>query len=514
MPNKNRLFFIYFCIFIGFLAVGARLTFLVVLSDKKDLKKIYQTKGVEKRSNIVDRNGIIVATNLDIKVLYANSDLIRDPKDVAKKLTDAFPQLNYSRLLKRLSNKSRDGWIFVKRNVTPKEEKIINNLAIAGLIFENDKVRVYPQKASLSHVVGYTDLDGNGISGIEKQYDQLLKTKKENLQLTIDIRIQDILNHELKSAIKKYKASAAFGIIMDVTNGEIIALSSLPNFDLNNQSTAGKKEKFNRATYGVYELGSVFKVFNHAHALDKKLVRLKGSYSVKDPIKYGKFKIDDDHKDKNTLTVQEIFTHSSNIGSVKIAQNFSPKEQKKFLAKLGLLKKLDMDYPSLGKPILPRKWGEISRATISFGHGIAVSPLHLIKAFSGVVNDGKLVNPAFVKSDLEIESKQVIKKETSNIIKKLLRKTVLEGTGKNAKVEGYQVGGKTGTAEKAERGGYNKRKTLASFVATFPTNEPKYALFIGIDSPNSTFNTGGMVAAPVAGKVIKNIAPILGGFYE
>ena len=505
--NKARLFFIYFCILAGFSVIILRLLFLLIFSEKIDANQIYNQKKIKQRSDIIDRNGVILATDLDVKLLYANSALIRDPEFIAKKLANSFPDLEYEKLAKRLSRK--EGWILIKRNITPKQEQIINDLGIAGLIFEKGKTRVYPQKAALSHVLGYTDLDSNGLSGIEKEYDEFLKNYDDPLQLSLDIRAQDILNYELEKAVKKYKAFAAFGVIMDANNGEIIALSSLPNFDLNDQSDANNKQKFNRATYGVYELGSVFKIFNHALAFEDNLVTLKDVYSVKDTIKYDQFTIDDDHKEQDNLTVEEIFIHSSNIGSVKIAQNFTPERQKEFLSSLGLLDRINNDFPSLGTPIYPRRWGTISRATISFGHGIAVTPLHIAQASSAIINGGNLYDISFLKLYEEQNSTKVISKETSNIMRKLFRENAIKGTGKNANIEGYEVGGKTGTAERAEKGGYNKNKTIASFVAAFPMSNPKYVIFVGIDQPNYIFNTGGIIAAPVAGNIIKNIAPIL-----
>ncbi len=506
--NKNRVFFIYFCIIVGFTALIIRLLFIVTLNEQKDVNNIYNQGKNPKRADIVDRNGVIIATDLNIKLLYANHSLIRDPKYVAKKLSTAFEDLPYDILLKKLSQ-SKDGWVLIKRNITPKQEQIINNLNIAGLIFEESKTRVYPQKSSLSHLVGYTDLDGNGLSGIEKQYDQFLKAGKQDLKLATDIRIQDILNYELKNAIVKFKALAAFGVIMNVKNGEILALSSLPNFDLNNQKTASSKEKFNKATYGVYELGSVFKIFNHALAFENNLINIKEEYDVKKPIKYGRFTIDDDHKKKDRLTIEEIFTESSNIGSVKISQRFEKNQQKEFLKKLGLLGKIQTDFPSLGTTIYPKKWGKISSATIAFGHGIAVTPLHLTNSVAAILNNGKLTNPSFVKVNNQPEFTQIVTKNTSNKIKNLMEKTIDVGTGRKAQVTGYRIGGKTGTAEKAEKGKYNKNKTLASFISAFPINNPEYIIYVGIDQPNYTFNTGGMVAAPVTKNIITNILPII-----
>lgn len=510
--RKKRLIFIYFAIICGFVAIITRLLFIIIFSDPLDLGNIYGDNKSTLRSNIVDRNGVILATDLDVKLLYAKSSLIRDPKYVAKKLADNFSDLSYKKLLNKISKSKSKDWILIKRNITPKQEQIINNLGIAGLIFENSKTRLYPQKSLLSHVLGYVDLDRNGIAGIEKQYDDFLKQGGEDLQLAIDVRVQDALNNELKKAIKKFKALNAFGIIVDATNGEVLSLVSLPNFDPNMRYNAKNNEKFNRASYGVYELGSVFKIFNHALAIDKKLIDLTEKYSVKEPIKYGKFTIDDDHKEKDILTAEEVFTESSNIGSVKIAQKFGIEKQKEFFKSLGLLDKIDLDFPSLGKPILPKKWGEIAMATISFGHGIAVSPLHVAHGVAGIVNKGKMppLSMKKIENIANISFKQVVSKDTSKTIRDLLHKTVLYGTGKNAFIKGYNLGGKTGTAERAEFGGYSKKKTLASFVGVFPVEQPKYVIFLGIDQPNYIFNTGGMVAAPVFGQIVKNIAPILG----
>lgn len=508
--NKNRLFIVYSFIVLGFVAVILRLLFVVIFSGEIDVNEIYNGKKISKRANIVDRNGVIIATDLDVKILYANSILIRDPKLVAKALSDTFPDLDYDKILRRLSRKSKkDGWVFIKRDITPKQEQEINKLGIAGLIFEESKVRVYPQRDSLSQILGYADTDGNGLAGIEKQYDDFLRRGNKDLQLAVDVRIQDVLNNQLKNALVKYKAGAAFGIIMDVNNGEIVALSSLPDFDLNDQSAAKDNAKFNRATYGLYELGSVFKIFTMAQAFEEKAVNLNESFSVKDPIRFGKFSIDDDHKDKDILTTTEVFTHSSNIGSVKIIQRIGPERQKKFLQKIGLLDKIKTDFPSLGSPMFPRSWREINSATIAFGHGIAVTPLHIVRSVAAVVNNGRLFNPSFIKLNKEPSFERVISENSSTTMRSLLQKVIREGTGKNSAIEDYEVGGKTGTAEHAESGSYNKGKTLASFVAAFPINNPRYVIYVGIDQPNYIFNTGGMVAAPVTGEVIKNVVPIL-----
>ncbi len=322
--------------------------------------------------------------------------------------------------------------------------------------------------------------------------------------------MQDILNDELVNGMEEFHAKAAAGIVLNVNNGEVLALSSIPGFDLNLQHEATQDQRFNRVANGVYELGSVMKLFTNAVAFEENLVKINDVYNVREPIKYGRFTIKDDHFVKDEMTVGEIFAYSSNIGTVQIAKKIGVDNQKDFLGKIGFLKKVDSNFPGLGKPIYPRTWREINLFTIAYGHGIAITPMHLVLATAALVNGGNLYNPSFVKLEDQPRAKRVVKESTSAMMRLLLRKVVLEGTGKNANVDGYEVGGKTGTAERAEFGRYNERQTLASFVAIFPMSKPKYLVYVIFDRPNSMFNTGGMVAAPVAGRVIKNIAPMLG----
>ena len=296
---------------------------------------------------------------------------------------------------------------------------------------------------------------------------------------------------------------------MDVNNGEIIALSSLPNFDPNKQYLAKNNQRFNRATYGVYEFGSIFKIFTSAIALEEKVVKIDDIYDVSEPIKYGKFTINDDHKVKDKMTVEEIFLYSSNIGTVQIAKKIGKRKQEKYMKKFGMLERIENDFPELGRPLYNGKWSEINSFTISYGHGIAVTPLHIASATSAIVNGGILYKPSFLKLQKNPSGTRVVSEETSQMMRELMRKTVMEGTGRNANIKGYEVGGKTGTAERAERGSYNKKKTIASFVSVFPMSNPQYLIFVSFDRPDYIFNTGGMVAAPVAGNIIKNIAPIL-----
>jgi len=509
-PRTQRLKLVYIAILAAFSLIILRMFFLVIFNNKSDISRIYDNNKSVRRADIYDRNGVLVATDLKTKSLYASSVLVRNPKEVCLALVKIFDDLNYHDLIKKISEgKSSKSWILLRRNLTPMQVEKVEKLHLAGLIFDDDLVRVYPQKSIASHYVGYVDLDRHGLAGIEMQYERQLKLKK-NLQLAMDVRVQDILHDELIKGIDEFHAKAAGGIILDVNSGEVLALSSLPDFDSNLQSDAKSVQRFNMITSGVYELGSVMKIFTNAAVFENKLVSFDEIFSVREPIHYGRFTIKDDHFYKDLLTTAEVFAYSSNIGTIKIAEKLGIVRQKDFLRRMGFFNKIEAEFPGLGRPIYPRLWRDINLFTISYGHGIAITPLHLALATAAVVNEGLMPKANFLKLEKQPDKERVLSAETSKIMRKMLRKVAEEGTGKFANIEGYEVGGKTGTAERAEFGRYNERQTLASFVAVFPISQPKYLVFVAFDRPNSTFNTGGMVAAPVAGRVIKNIAPLLG----
>ena len=513
--KKHRIIFIYLGIVFLFTVLAFRLIQLSYFSDKADISNIYDITKINHRGEIFDRNHTLVATNIKTKSLYVSSALVKSDKEIARQLSMIFPDLSYESIYHKIhDNRNRLNWILIKKNITPNQEDQINALKKASLLFEEGKIRVYPQKSIFSHLVGYVDLDRKGLSGIERYYDETLIKKEDGVVIAADLRVQDILDDELKKSMEKYNVKFASGVVMDVNNGEVIALSSFPSFDPNNQAQASQEQRFNRVTSGVYELGSVFKIFTNAIAFEEDLVRLDEVYDVSEPIKYDKFTITDDHKDGDELTIEEIFTKSSNIGTVKIAQKIGAKMQKEYLRKLGLLDKLDSDFPGLARPIYPKNWRLINSYTISYGHGIAVTPLHIASAVSAIVNGGIYHKPSFVKLKKKPSGTRVFKESTSQIMRLLMRKVVTDGTGRFADIEGYDIGGKTGTAEKARGGGYNEKQTIASFVSIFPSKEPKYLIYLVFDNPNFTFNTGGMIAAPVTKEVIKNIAPILEVFPE
>lgn len=506
----TRLKIVFFAILIIFSFIIARMFYIVISRDGTNLKNIYESRKNVRRADIYDRNGVLLATDLKTKSLYVSSVLIRDPKLVAKALAESFGDLKYEDLLKKISDgKNSKHWILIRRNLTPSQVELVEKLQIAGLIFEDDLIRVYPHKEITSHYVGFVDLDRKGLAGMEMQYDRQLMMN-QNLNLAMDIRVQDILHDELLKAKEEFRAKSASGLVMDVNNGEILGLVSLPSFDPNLQSDATSDQRFNMVTGGSYELGSVMKIFTNAAAFEHNLIKMEDVYNVSEPIKYGKFSIKDHDEHEAKMSVKEIFTKSSNIGTIKIAEKLGIYNQKEFLSKFGFLKKVDADFPGLGRVIVPKSWREINMFTISYGHGIASTPLHLALATSAIVNGGYLYKPSFLKlTSVPEKPKKLIKDETVNFMKKMLRAVVEEGTGRYANIEGYEVGGKTGTADRAESGGYNEGQTLASFVGVFPISEPKYLVYVVFDRPNYIFNTAGMVAAPATGRVIKNIAPLL-----
>lgn len=467
------------------------------------------------RGDIVDRNGELLATSLQMASLAADPALVIDANDMIKKLKTVFPDLDGADLMKELNSKKR--FIWIKRNLSPKQQDAVNALGIPGLSFEPEEKRLYPKGSLTAHITGYNSIDHTGIAGLEKTFDEYLRKKNQPLTLALDIRLQSILHDALAEGIKTFSAIGGAGIIMDVHNGEILSMVSLPDFDPNDAGKASDNARFNRASLGIYEMGSTFKTFTLAQALDRGAISISSSFDCTHPISIGRFKINDYHPMYRWLNVPEIFLHSSNIGAVQIIEKVGITAQREFLGKLGLLKQVPLEIPEVGKPMIPADWQEVSMMTVSYGHGISVNAVQLASAAASVLNGGTLVTPTLLKRDPSIQLPQtrVVSENTSNLMRQLYRVVVTAGTGKSANVPGYVVGGKTGTADKQSGKGYKKDARLSSFLAAFPMNDPKYIVFIMIDEPKGTkesygFATGGWVAAPTVGRVISQIAPLLG----
>ncbi|MBN8542648.1 MAG: penicillin-binding protein 2 [Alphaproteobacteria bacterium] len=489
---------------------------LLQREEEIDISKAADTQHIVRRE-ITDRNGYVLATSIKTASLVANPTIIRHESDVAMQLQRIFPDQSLQVLLDKLENKKRS-FIYMRRHLTPAQQEAVNNLGIPGLFFETDTRRVYPYGGLFAHVLGYVDTDNKGIAGIEKFFDAKLQhpIEREPLVLSLDLRAQSILRDEMAQAVKTFSAIGATGVIADVKSGEIIAMANLPEFNPQ-YPNANPSATFNRASLGAYEMGSTFKTFTLAAALDKGTVDVTGGYDASHPIKVASFTINDSHPENRWLSVGEIFAHSSNIGMVKMALDLGTESQQEYLRKLGLLDPVSIELPERAKPLVPSDWRKINTMTISFGHGISVSPLHVVQAIASLVGDGTKRTLTLMKDGNKDkpQAERVVTAETSTKIRKLLRLVVEHGTGKSGDAPGYVVGGKTGTAEKNTGGAYNANAKLASFVAAFPANDPQYVILIMVDEPKGTkatygYATGGWVAAPAVGRVVQRMAPLFG----
>jgi cell division protein FtsI (penicillin-binding protein 3) len=517
---RFRLAIVAFIILVAFSAIGLQilnLAFFYRVEVKAGKKYIYDSDVSLARGSIYDRNGILLATNLKTSSLYANPKLIDDAKTTAQKLAKIFPDIKQEKILEGLTQDKSFVWI--KRNIHPQQKYEVVSLGIPGLFFEEEEKRFYPHSNLLSHTLGIVGVDDNGLTGLEKKYDSLLKKnedeKTHDLYLAIDVNVQSVLYNELKKQMEKHSALSAAGVVMDVNTGEVLAIASLPDFNPNTPEKMNKNSQFNKATLGLFEMGSTFKAFTLASALDSGKFKLSSIVDCTNPIKVGRFQIDDYHAKKRPMSLEEIFIYSSNIGTSRIVKVLGADVQKKYLKDFGLLDKLKTEIPEIDTPLVPKKWSEISAMTVSFGHGISVSPLHMVSAVSAVVNGGLYFNPTFVRGNIDESPRQVISQKISKQMRDLFRKVVAEGTGSKAAVAGYDVGGKTGTSEKPGGRNYDKNRLFSSFVGVFPMNDPKYVVFAVFDEPKATkdtfgYATGGWIAAPVVGSVIRQIGPILG----
>ncbi len=521
--SKNRLFIVLFCICFAFMVLIFRL-FDISLSSTEDIKTLSSKKNsidfFLQRGTITDRNGVILATNLSTASLYANPQKMIDHQETVQKLCSIFNYLNCTELKEKLVSDKTFAW--VKRHLTPREQQVVHDLGLPGLYFIREEKRVYPQGSLFAHVLGYSDIDGQGLAGVEKYFnDNLLENSNVALELAVDSRVQEVLREEIANQVSLNNAIGGSGIVMNVETGEVLALVSLPDYDPHHVNEAADRQKFNQATLGVYEMGSTFKVFTLAMAFDGKYVNVNDAFNLDAPLKVGRYQIHDYKGKGGTLSVPEILMYSSNIGAAQIAMKVGAKEQRDYMKDFGFMDYVDIELPEKSYPMYPSQklWGYASLVTISYGHGIAVTPLHLAASFSSIVNGGFLPKPTLLKAisledNEDKEQRRVISAKTSDLMKRVMRLVVTHGSGKRANIPGYLVAGKTGTPEKVVGKGYSKHANIPAFVGAFPINDPKYAVLIMIDEPsanklNGGALTGGSIAAPVAGKVIERIAPIL-----
>lgn len=464
------------------------------------------------RADILDRNGQLIATSLPTVSAYAKIKEIQNIQEAAEKIIDVFPEINKSDLIKKFSSDKK--FIWIKRHLSPVQEQKLLNLGIPGIEFLKTERRVYPDSSLVSHVVGFTDIDNCGISGIEKSFDDVLKFSKNPVQLSIDLRIQHAVRQELLAGIQEFSAKGAACIVMKMDTGEILSMVCLPDFDPNIVTNPSNKANFNFATSAAIEPGSSGKIINTALAI-KNGISTHKKFDARFPLAVGRFRIND-FKGKGTfLSVAEILKFSSNIGSAKIALEIGPSIQKEFFKELGLLSQMKFELLEVQQPLFQKKWTEVTTMTISYGHGIAFSPLHLIMAVSGILNNGIMQNPTLLKVTNLPKGKRVVSEKVSKQLQYLLRLNVLEGTNKKAEVKGYFVGGKSGTSEKIKGKSYQKNANYTSFIGSFPMGAPRYAVYILLDEPQATeytfgFKTAGWNAVPLSAKIIAKIIAILG----
>jgi cell division protein FtsI (penicillin-binding protein 3) len=513
---------------LGYSVIALRLISFAALPDTHIVKRGTVTDAVATaRPDILDRTGAILATDVKASSLFGEPRKLIDVDEATELLTAVLPDVDATELRERLS--SRKGFVWLKREITPKQQQEIHGLGLPGIGFLTENKRVYPNGPEVSHLIGHVNIDNQGIAGIEKWLDTrgladlhmagfATDQMQKPIDLAVDLRVQHALRDELIAARAKYQAIAAAGIVSDVRTGEIVAMVSEPDYDPNNPREANDPTRINRLTTGVYEMGSTFKALTLAMGLDSGKVSLSSTFDARGALHYGKFTIHDYHAQNRMLTVPEIFTYSSNIGTARLALSLGVDYHKSFLKKMGQLDRLRTELPESAEPIVPKRWGELNTVTIAFGHGLSVAPLQAVMAIDALMNGGVMIPPTFLKRTEEEAAKigtRVVKPETSDKMRYLMRLNAEIGTAKLADVKGYYIGGKTGTSEKVVGGRYSKTKLLNSFTAVLPADKPRYLVLIMLDEPKATpethgFATSGWNAVPVGGAVISRIAPLLG----
>ncbi len=489
------------CVRLGTISIGP---------VERQSRMLAANAGDPDRREIVDRNGVLLAVNLPMRSLEIAGREVWNAAETAVAIASVFPNFD----AKALEQKLADGrYVEIQQRLTPAQEEAVFALGLPGVQFSPRTRRFYPQGSTGAHVLGHTEQGKGGVMGLEHVLDDW--RGKGPLAASIDIRAQQILEQELASSLTKFHAKAAFGGVIDVSTGEVIALASLPNFDPNAPGAAPADSRRNRAVYDCYELGSAFKLFTAAAALETGAARVSSTYDATGYYKIADKIIRDFHGENRVLTFSEVVQYSSNIGAARMAADLGADRQKAALRDFGLLDPLPIELAERRSPELPWQWGPVETATISYGHGISVTPLHLLAAAASVVNGGVYHAPTFLRADGEARGRRVLSAQTSATMRRVMRTVVASGTAALAEAPGYYVIGKTATAEKPTRGGYNKNARLATFVGAFPGHAPRYAVLVTLDEPQAIegtwgYATAGWNAAPTFSAITQRLAPLLG----
>jgi cell division protein FtsI (penicillin-binding protein 3) len=526
--TKARIRWVIAALVLIFGAVSARLVQLGMIEQDNTIEGQTRDLITASRPAILDRNGLELAVDIRVPSLFAEPRRIIDVEEAAQAIRTVLPDTNIDWLRTRLTGEK--GFVWIKRELTPAIQERIMQLGIPGLDFVTESKRFYPGGTESSHILGAVNIDNQGIAGMEKDMDDegvaLLQSiglargnELEPVNLSIDLRVQHVMHDVLTDALTRYRAVAAAGVMMDIRTGEIMGLVSLPDFDPNNPVSALQKDSFNRVTAGIYELGSSMKSVTIAGALDSGRVKITDSFDARFGVTFGRFTIDDFHGKHRFLTVPEVYKYSSNIGAIKIMQAWGKDDFRAFLSKLHFDEPEPLELPERREPVIPKKFSEIVAATAAFGHGLSVSPMHMLRAMAAFANDGLMVRPTIYKRSLE-EAKRtyerVISERTSEDMRYVMRLNALEGSGTrmNKFAAGYRAGGKTGTAEKVVNGRYAVGANFNVFASAFPLDNPQYAIVVLVDDPKAenaqSGTTSGWNAGEATGRIIQRVAPMLG----
>ncbi|WP_292407650.1 penicillin-binding protein 2 [Mesorhizobium sp.] len=482
-----------------------------------DLSGGPQSRVTASRPDIVDRNGEVLATDIKTASLFAEPRRIVDADEAIEKLATVLPEIDYEQTYNKL--KSGAGFVWLQRQLTPKQQSDIMQLGIPGFGFRTEKRRFYPAGETSSYIVGLTNVDNQGISGMEKYIDEQglsdlqasgLAVAKDlkPVRLSIDLRVQHIVRDEVATGMEKYRAIAAGAVVLNIKTGEVMAMASVPDFDPNNPYNAQDKDRLNRMSAGLYEMGSTFKSFTTAMALDSGKITLESRFDASRPIRIGRQTIHDFHGKARVLSVPEVFIYSSNIGSAKEAEAVGIEGHREFLHRLGVLEKMQTELPEVARPTEPKVWKQVNSITIAFGHGVSTTPLQTAVGCAALLNGGYLMDPTFLTRTQEQAmsvAKKVVNDKTVEGMRYLYALNAEKGSGRGARVPGYRVGGKTGTAEKVVNGRYSKEKNFNAFVAAFPMDDPQYIVLTIADEPKPEKPGMGGTAASNAGVMAANI---------
>ncbi|MGI3170766.1 peptidoglycan D,D-transpeptidase FtsI family protein [Pseudooceanicola sp. C21-150M6] len=530
---EGRIFVLGAMFALAFATIGIKMSVVARSEPEEPRTSIAGSGIVAQRADILDRNGRILATNLETHALYAHPHQMVSPVKSARALADIFPELDYDRLLKDFTGKRRFVWI--RRKISPEQRQAVHDLGEPGLLFGPREMRLYPNGALAAHVLGGAGFGEEGVSaaeikgtaGVEREFEDYLTDPLNGgrpLNLSLDLTVQAAAEQVLYGGMKLMNAKGAASVLMDARTGEVISLVSLPDFDPNDRPplpTSGHPDDsplFNRAVQGVYELGSTFKIFAAAQALDLGIARPETVIDIRGPIRWGKHSISDSHYLGKELSLTNVIVESSNIGTARLAEKIGAERQQALLKALGMMEPtpIELTEAESGAPLYQKNWTELTTMTVSYGHGMSVSPLHLAAAYATIANDGKLVRPTLLRQSAPQDGPQVFTERAAHEAQVMLSKVVSEGTASFAKIDYYDVAGKTGSADKPKpTGGYFKDKTITTFASMFPAHDPRYVLIVTLDEGVETSGpqprrTAGWVAVPVAAEMITRIAPLLG----